>query len=556
MKNTPFILKLAWLLCFLFPIASYFVYIADYGINIPYVDDHGLKGFIVNYYASDHWADKIVAIFAQHNEHRIALTRVFLLISYQLEGTINYKTLIWIGNGFLLGILWIFARYFKHRAISLVYLLPIPWILFSFLHHENTFWGMASVQNFGIVFFVLAAFLALEKEQFIKAMVLISIGVFTSGNGFVALFLLMGLLLLKSNWKQLGLFALLTLCLLAAYFLNYQKPPATPMASSAQWKELTKAFLAFLGSYADMNLAISPSNRVVRASSLGSVLLGFSLLVYVKNLPLNFKEKRWHIPSNWHLFLLGTITFILLSAAMVAWTRLVGYGFTTILTSRYKIYSVVLLISLYAAVFTLLKESLQRISFGMVLVLAIGCFFMSFWHSMPAIDFHRKGLMTSMYNWTYEDFSGKKPSLVGFKYENPPVFFDGLLPELQSPNLPQTPVFKLAMCKVEQGDLIISGTGDFHFKTADDGVYLVAKSAKRCYVFPTYTKKNSLKKALLNQELFVGNFDGHIPNYEFETGTYHLGLLMKEGSKIALVNCQDSVLITRPKVEKTIKTNW
>lgn len=556
MKNTPFILKLAWLLCFLFPIASYFVYIADYGINIPYVDDHGLKGFILKYYASDHISDKIAAIFAQHNEHRIALTRIFLLISYQLEGTINYKTLIWLGNGFLLGILWVFVRYFKHKGISLVYLLPIPWILFTFLHQENTFWGMASVQNFGIVFFVFAAFLALEKEQFIKAMVLISIGVFTSGNGFVALFLLMGILLLKGNWKQLGLFALLTLCLLAAYFLSYQKPPATPMASVSQLKDLSKAFFAFTGSYADMNLEIPLAGRVMRSAILGLLLIGLSLGIYGKNLPIDFREKRWRIPANWPIFLLGTITFILLSAAMVAWTRLVGYGFNTILTSRYKIYSVLLLITLYAGSFTLLKNSLQKINFGAVLVVAITCFFMSFWHSMPSIDFHRKGLTTSMFNWTYEDFSGKKPLMVGFKYENPPIFFDGLLPELLSPNLPQAPVFKLAVCKVEKGDLIISGSGDFHFKTADDGIYILAKSAKRCYVFPTHTKKNSVKKALLSQELFIGSFDAHIANYEFEAGTYHIGILTKEGTKIQLLNCQDSVQLVRPKVANTIKTNW
>ncbi len=556
MKNTPFIVKLAWLLCFLFPIASYFIYIADYGINIPYVDDHGLKGFIVKYYTSNNFSDKVAAIFAQHNEHRIGLTRLLLLLSYSIEGTINYKSLIWMGNVFLLGILWIFARYFKHRGISLVYLLPIPWVLFTFLHHENTFWGMASVQNFGIIFFVLAAFLSLEKEYFTKAMMLISIGVFTSGNGFVALFLMMGILLLKGNWKQLALFSLLAGCLLAAYFLHYQKPPATPMASLTDLKNLTKAFFAFSGSYADMNLEVLLTNRVMRAAILGACLIGFSLFVYLKNLPISPKEKRWLIPANWQVFILCTLTFILLSAVMVAWTRLVGYGFSTILTSRYKIYSVLLIITLYASSLSLLNKALQRISFGLVLPLSIVCFFMSFWQSMASIDFHRKGLTTSVYNWTFEDYSGKKPTMIGFKYENPPLFFDYLLPELLHPTFGKTPTTTLNQCFIEQGDLIVRGTGNYHFRTADDGVYVVAKSIKRSYLFPTHTKKNSLKKAILNQELFIGEFEGHIANYEFEAGTYHIGLLIKEGTKTQLLNCQDSVQITRPKVEKTIKTNW
>jgi hypothetical protein len=41
------------------PILLYFLLIELYGMNIPYVDDHGLKGFLVKFQDSKTWTEKI-----------------------------------------------------------------------------------------------------------------------------------------------------------------------------------------------------------------------------------------------------------------------------------------------------------------------------------------------------------------------------------------------------------------------------------------------------------------------------------------------------------------
>ena len=42
------------------PILLYFLLIELYGMNVPYVDDHGLKGFLVKFQDSNKWEVLII----------------------------------------------------------------------------------------------------------------------------------------------------------------------------------------------------------------------------------------------------------------------------------------------------------------------------------------------------------------------------------------------------------------------------------------------------------------------------------------------------------------
>jgi cytochrome b561 len=178
---------------------------------------------------------------------------------------------MWFGNILLVGVLGIYAAYFKKNKISLLYFLPLPWILLTSINQENTFWGMASIQNFGIVFLSLWAFWELEEERLINALVLVSIAVFTSGNGFVTLAIMGGFLLLKQQWKNLGILVLLGVLLAFLYFATYQKPPATPSATLADLKKVLLAFVSFAGSAADVSLDTAISVRTIKAIFLGDI---------------------------------------------------------------------------------------------------------------------------------------------------------------------------------------------------------------------------------------------------------------------------------------------
>jgi hypothetical protein len=556
-KEKPIVYQFFWWVCLACPIILYFLFVQVYGINIPYVDDHGLKGFIVKFYNSSSLGEKISAVFAQHNEHRIGLTRILLLIIYTLKNEIDYKWLMWLGNGFLLGILGLFVAFFKKNKISYWYLLPIPWILFTLSNQENTFWGMASVQNFGIVFLCMWAFWELENERIAWVLVLMTIAVFTSGNGFVALGIIMGILILKQNWKQVGLVLGLSVILFLAYFLSYQKPPATPTATLADWKDLIKAFMAFVGSYADVTIETEISNRVLKAIALGGLLTTIALFFITQNLPFDLASKQLKISKKWPVFLLSTLALIFLSALMVAWSRLIGYGFPTILTSRYKIYSILLSISVYAWLLSVLQPKHQNKLFLIVLPLSILTFINGFWQSISQIDYHYKNLTTNMFNWTYEDLSGRKNTPTQFNYANPATVFDKLVPTLLHSDFSNEPSIALEKAVLENGNVTIRGTGDFRFPwlDPDNGVYLLAKSDRRAYLFPLRCLKSGIKNVVTQQAIFSPIFEGQIPDFEFQAGVYHLGIIVVDNQHSRIYQTKDSIEI-KANTNKKIATNW
>ena len=117
-----------------------------YAVNIPHWDDHALKAFQVNYNKSSSFVEKIQLIFAQHNEHRIALTRLFSLLIYEIKGTIDYRWLMILGNLSLIGTFSLLCLILKKHNCSgepfaVFYFIPISFLFFGLQLHENLFGG-------------------------------------------------------------------------------------------------------------------------------------------------------------------------------------------------------------------------------------------------------------------------------------------------------------------------------------------------------------------------------------------------------------------------------
>ena len=159
-KSTYF----AWAIIAL-PIILYFYFLSEYSLNIPKWDDHALKAFILEFENANGFLAKFQTFFKQHNEHRIAFDRLITLIVFKTHGTIDYHWLMWVGNFTLIGTLFIFYKIFQKQKISLLFFVPIPLILFQLQLWENTFWGMAALQNFGIIFFILMLIYLISSEK-------------------------------------------------------------------------------------------------------------------------------------------------------------------------------------------------------------------------------------------------------------------------------------------------------------------------------------------------------------------------------------------------------
>ena len=156
--------KYFWLIG-LIPICFYIKNIALYATNFPHWDDYAIISFLQKYYNSNGFVEKLQLIFAQHNEHRIAFTRIVALIIYKLKGNLDFVWMIWVGNMALIGILYLFYKFLKRNALSINYLVSICFMLLQLSLYENTLWGMASVQNFWVILFVLMAIWQLADDK-------------------------------------------------------------------------------------------------------------------------------------------------------------------------------------------------------------------------------------------------------------------------------------------------------------------------------------------------------------------------------------------------------
>ncbi|MDP5121589.1 MAG: hypothetical protein NWQ46_08350, partial [Spirosomaceae bacterium] len=179
-----------------------------YAVNIPHWDDHALKGFILSLDFAKSLADQIELFFAFHNEHRIVFTRFVTWLIVKFNGSIDYRIMMIIGNSAIIGIWIYFISCVNKYRLSAWYIAISGWLLFSLAISENFFWGMASVQNFWVIFWSLTTFYLLiygemedmrnpfhnrsevllnakplNRLMFYSAIATSLLALFTSGNG-------------------------------------------------------------------------------------------------------------------------------------------------------------------------------------------------------------------------------------------------------------------------------------------------------------------------------------------------------------------------------------
>lgn len=208
-------------LILLLPVVIFFTVWDYYAINIPKWDDHALKTFIVEYAQAGDWQGKIQALFKQHNEHRIALTRLFAWIDYAVFGHLNYRHLMTAGNLLLLAVIPLWYDLLKKNKKPLFALVPIPFLWMTLAFWENMYWGMSAVQNFGIVTLTLwTLYLCINPKTvpFCIALLLTVITVLTSGNGLMVLPLGALLIFLTGNRKRFALWIIVGLAEIFCYF--------------------------------------------------------------------------------------------------------------------------------------------------------------------------------------------------------------------------------------------------------------------------------------------------------------------------------------------------
>ncbi len=333
----------------IFPMGIYTFLVIYFSVNIPIWDDYDTVLAYLNMPESL----RCQIFFYQHNEHKIAWTRLMVEGYYRIVGKINFVHLIYLGNLALLFMFFSLSGIFK-RQKNLILFVPVSYLLFQPQAWENMTWVTGSIQNFYILFFALMTFYFWNKKTLFGYAIASIFGViatYTGANGLLIFFILLAwecrefikkpksiTIFQQDNFpskkRLLSLLILLgvTSLLCYSYFNNYDSvagnhPYGIKLLS--QPLVLFKYIITFLGSY------MEPFGK-------GLVFLTGAVEV-ILILLLTYKGYDQKNPVIYYFLL-----FILSSIFITALGR-AGLGVEQALSSRYRSFSIMVLILTYLA---------------------------------------------------------------------------------------------------------------------------------------------------------------------------------------------------------------
>jgi hypothetical protein len=532
------------------PIILYFYFLSEYSLNIPKWDDHALKAFILEFENANGFLAKSQTFFKQHNEHRIAFDRLITLLVFKIHGTIDYRWLMWVGNFTLIGTLILFLKIFQKQKVSLWFFVPISLIFFQLQLWENTFWGMAALQNFGIIFFIfgLIYFISSDKKtHFYWAILFAFFATYTSGNGITVFPVCIVLLLLQRRFKESIIFGIVSIVLIGAYFYQYQMPPSNPPMEGIGIGKIIFGFFSFLGSVFD--LMPNSSGRIKLTIVAGGVLFVISALIAIYLIFSSKLLKKNRFLSQTELFTLGSFMFLIGTGIVVTYTR-ISFGDVGLLTSRYKIYAILLLITLYLFFISKIElTNLKWLVFPLIIV-ALGFNFIANYLNYKEVVNFRNQLISFAMNWELQpEINAAKSDLM--LYEIPKLDIDENTSLIKKP-LKSLPIFNEKLIKSVKSNGIYVQNNTIQNQ---ESVFFIVQSSQRNYLIPSLLVNYPPNAFVRTGKYWQNGFEGELNYNEFENGTYQLGLLTNDGKSVKTYYLNDSLIVNN-KIPRNVKTNW
>jgi hypothetical protein len=207
-------------------------------VNFPYWDDYfAVLDSLNKIRSADTVVEKTALVFSGHNEHRVAWLRAVVLGCWTVQGQVDFRTLIWLGNAGLVSLAAILVAGARRSVRWPSLLALIPLVLLSPIQGKQMIWPMAAVSNYWVLAFAAAALLLLSggtRTTFGWACLAAVAATFTSGQGLLCFPAGAVMLLMERRWRPALIW--LTLMGLSAEAYFYQFSPLPPQRSlEALW---------------------------------------------------------------------------------------------------------------------------------------------------------------------------------------------------------------------------------------------------------------------------------------------------------------------------------
>ena len=339
----------------------YYFFIFICSRNAPFGDDYYLLNF-VNHTVSSNEYEKILSdLFSQHNEHRIVTTRIFFLLDYYLFGSINFIRLNLVGNLFqALTFYYIFKLFNINSLIikdrSRKYLVTFTGIIFfSFSSAETALSTMASLSNYSVITLMVMCLYYSTLTGIINLIILIAlltIAVFTQGNGLVIPLIIALSFLFKKNYAKFLFIAMYSCLIISLYFYDYKTPKnhSDPLLVISHLSTILIFTISFVGNA----LGFAGSHYPLLTNFALCLTLPFGLLICY----ITFKLLL-NIDMNNYNNLLWINVFVIATSLLTALSRY-SFGLSQSMVPRYHMYSIIAIVSTILIISSNQKFAIQE----------------------------------------------------------------------------------------------------------------------------------------------------------------------------------------------------
>jgi hypothetical protein len=375
-KVTNLVVKLVPCLSIFLPFGAAVFYVHLFGVNVFFADEWR---FVPLVQKLDSGTLTIGDLLAHHYQHIYFFPWTVMLLLGTLTGYDTVPLMYLVQICFLVTSVVLFFAFkgdLKHRLpLSIILFAPIPFLVFSFRHFENMLWGNQISFAFSQTFAVLALYLnyVSQNKDFGKLFSLLSLSVLALVSATVASFsAVQGLLVwpaglfliligpLKRSVKNilLGAWGLIGLGEWIFYFVeDVNFKTSTSFSSYVLGHPVTglNYFLTLLGGslFWQDDLALG-----------GGLLL---VCFVVSGLVLIIKNGRMKEDSFWGALLLFSLLSVM--AITVGRSGLSDQLWVKAIQSRYAVFSILTVVSIYAIFVKLAWEIRSRVTIAFLIVL-------------------------------------------------------------------------------------------------------------------------------------------------------------------------------------------
>jgi len=517
-----------------------------YALNVPKWDDFALIQTIKEVNSVESLIDKCLILFKQHNEHRIFLTRFIALLDYVIFGNLNFVHLMFFGSLGLIGIFVIFLKVLYRTIQNYFVALIIAILWFTLAFYENSFWGMASIQNFWVVTWALLIFyrLSFYSTNFLVVGLLALVAIYTSGNGLLLLPIVGLFFLIHLKFKNLTVWIIFSLSVIALYFGNYSAPPDNAHPNF-QIIDFTKGVFVMSGSMVEGLPIISNFHPLLFI--FGGLVFVSSIVLIVQLLIKQIIQKQ--ALNNLEKFLLLSLIFSVLTILLVSFNRVGTYGVFSLNVSRYKIYSI-LLMSLLIIYFSDKFQLFHKIQWqGGILSFFLFWYFSTQHYFLKNVIDQRRFLTSFAFSFLNDSGNSSEVSS-GKIYQKPRLFLD-FAKSYRKNNHTNNHIVNLD----KNQSLHVKKPNYENQNLRDEGLYLLLVNETHSYVFPFIQARRHSIRNLFNYTSFFDNsaeLDLNLIESDILPGDYEMKLIDND----RMTDFQNSHLLVPKVFIKPIKKNW